>query len=101
MKASKSISSSMHQMLKLHMLAWKAHNLTAIAFLGTPIDVQGANQDKPRSQSVGKERVTIQCFISIVSTGNYRTHIKPSLRGFKKIPQYFKRVVIEGIEVWE
>lgn len=62
-------------------------------------DVQGANQDKPWSQSVGKERVTIQCFISIVSTGNYRTHIKPSLRGFKKNPQYFKRVVIEGIEV--
>lgn len=42
-------------MLKLHMRAWKAHSLTAIDFPHKRSDVQGASQDKPSSQSVGKD----------------------------------------------
>lgn len=88
-------------MVKLHMLAWKTHNLTAVPFVDTPIDVQGASQDKPSSHLVEKERVTIYCFISIVGSGKYRTHTKTRPGGLKKNLYYFRRVVMEVLEVWE
>lgn len=63
-------------MLELHTHpGLKGLRFDCTAFLDTPIDVQGASQDKPGSQSVEKERVTTFLLLVLVNID-----LTPSLR---------------------